>query len=212
MTRCLTSRRPKLRSPDSFRQRHATEDRRSLGGRRPVVSTTLGAEGLPARHGENILLADDPAAFADAVSSLLESCTERERIGRNGREQYENDLTWNAAWRFFCARLRPPFGPQRVEPHHAHSYPPIVPGHEIVGRVTKVGSAVTKYKPGDLAAVGCLVDSDRTCPRCKVGLENFCPNLTLTFNSPDKHLGGVTYGGYSDSIVVDETFRSAGPR
>src|SRR6266536_4393065 len=83
---------------------------------------------------------------------------------------------------------------------------PIVPGHEIVGRVTEVGSAVTKYKPGDLAAVGCLVDSDRTCPRCKAGLENFCPNLTLTFNFPDKHLGGVTYGGYSDSIVVDEHF------
>jgi alcohol dehydrogenase (NADP+) len=83
---------------------------------------------------------------------------------------------------------------------------PIVPGHEIVGRVTKVGSSVTKYKPGDLAAVGCLVDSDRTCPRCKAGLENFCPNLTLTFNSPDKHLRGVTYGGYSDSIVVDERF------
>ena len=83
---------------------------------------------------------------------------------------------------------------------------PIVPGHEIVGRVTKVGSAVTKYKPGDLAAVGCLVDSDRTCPNCQAGLEQFCPNMTLTFNSPDKHLGGVTYGGYSDSIVVDERF------
>ena len=83
---------------------------------------------------------------------------------------------------------------------------PIVPGHEIVGRVTKVGSAVTKYKPGDLAAVGCMVDSDRTCPNCKRDLEQFCPNMTLTFNSPDKHLGGVTYGGYSDSIVVDEHF------
>jgi alcohol dehydrogenase (NADP+) len=83
---------------------------------------------------------------------------------------------------------------------------PIVPGHEIVGRVTKVGSAVTKYKPGDLAAVGCLVDSDRACPNCVAGLEQFCPNLTLTFNSPDKHLGGVTYGGYSDSIVVNERF------
>jgi alcohol dehydrogenase (NADP+) len=81
---------------------------------------------------------------------------------------------------------------------------PIVPGHEIVGRVTKVGPAVTKHKVGDLAAVGCLVDSDGTCPRCQAGLENFCPNLTLTFNSPDRHLGGVTYGGYSDSIVVDE--------
>lgn len=83
---------------------------------------------------------------------------------------------------------------------------PIVPGHEIVGRVTKVGSAVTRYKPGDLAAVGCLVDSDGTCPECKAGFEQFCPNQTLTFNSPDKHLGGVTYGGYSESIVVDEHF------
>src|SRR6201984_2259674 len=83
---------------------------------------------------------------------------------------------------------------------------PIVPGHEIVGRVTKVGSTVTKYKPGDLAAVGCMVDSDRTCPKCKAGLEQFCPNMVLTFNSPDKHLGGVTYGGYSESIVVNEHF------
>src|SRR5574341_20913 len=83
---------------------------------------------------------------------------------------------------------------------------PIVPGHEIVGRVTKVGSAVTKFKPGDLAAVGCMVDSDRTCPECQAGLEQFCPSMVLTYNSPDKHLGGVTYGGYSDSIVVDERF------
>jgi uncharacterized zinc-type alcohol dehydrogenase-like protein len=83
---------------------------------------------------------------------------------------------------------------------------PCVPGHEIVGRVTKVGSAVTKFKPGDLAGVGCLVDSDHTCPNCRDGLEQLCPNQTLTFNSPDKHLGGVTYGGYSESIVVDEHF------
>ena len=83
---------------------------------------------------------------------------------------------------------------------------PIVPGHEIVGRVTKVGSAVTKYKPGDVVAVGCMVDSDRTCPQCKADHEQFCPNMVLTFNSPDKHLGGVTYGGYSESIVVDEHF------
>ena len=83
---------------------------------------------------------------------------------------------------------------------------PCVPGHEIVGRVTRVGSAVTKYKPGDLVAVGCLVDSDHTCPNCREGLEQFCPNMTLTYNSPDKHLGGVTYGGYSDNIVVDEHF------
>lgn len=83
---------------------------------------------------------------------------------------------------------------------------PCVPGHEIVGRVTRVGTAVKKFKSGDLAAVGCLVDSDRTCSECQAGLEQFCPNMTLTYNSPDKHLGGVTYGGYSDSIVVDERF------
>ncbi len=83
---------------------------------------------------------------------------------------------------------------------------PCIPGHEIVGRVTQVGSAVKKFKPGDLAAVGCMVDSDGTCASCKDGLEQFCPNLTLTYNFPDKHTGGVTYGGYSDSIVVDQRF------
>ena len=83
---------------------------------------------------------------------------------------------------------------------------PCVPGHEIVGRVTRVGSSVVKFKPGDLAAVGCLVDSDRTCPECQAGLEQFCPNFTLTYNFPDKHTGSVTYGGYTDSIVVDERF------
>src|SRR3984885_9848181 len=83
---------------------------------------------------------------------------------------------------------------------------PCVPGHEIVGRVTKVGSAVTKFKVGDIAAVGCMVDSDGTCPECKQGLEQFCPNVTLTYNFPDKHTGGVTYGGYSDSIVVEGRF------
>jgi alcohol dehydrogenase (NADP+) len=83
---------------------------------------------------------------------------------------------------------------------------PCVPGHEIVGRVTKVGSAVSKFRPGDLAAVGCMVDSDGTCPDCKAGCEQFCPNATYTYNLPDKHLGGVTYGGYSESIVVDQRF------
>jgi alcohol dehydrogenase (NADP+) len=83
---------------------------------------------------------------------------------------------------------------------------PLVPGHEIVGRVTKVGSAVKKLKPGDLAAVGCMVDSDGTCPECRAGCEHFCPNMILTYNFPDKHLGGVTYGGYSESIVVDQRF------
>lgn len=88
---------------------------------------------------------------------------------------------------------------------------PCVPGHEIVGRVTGVGASVTKFKIGDLAAVGCLVDSDGTCSECQAGLEQFCPNGTLTYNSPDKRIGGVTYGGYSDSIVVDERFVLAVP-
>jgi alcohol dehydrogenase (NADP+) len=83
---------------------------------------------------------------------------------------------------------------------------PCVPGHEIVGRVTKFGGAVSKFKRGDLAAVGCMVDSDGSCAECKAGLEQFCPNVIYTYNLPDKHLGGVTYGGYSESIVVDERF------
>ena len=83
---------------------------------------------------------------------------------------------------------------------------PIVPGHEIIGRITNVGSAVTTHKVGDIGAVGCLVDSDGTCTHCRAGNENFCPNQVLTYGVPDKHLGGVTYGGYSDSIVVDQRF------
>jgi uncharacterized zinc-type alcohol dehydrogenase-like protein len=84
---------------------------------------------------------------------------------------------------------------------------PAVPGHEIVGRVTAVGSQVKRFKAGDLAAVGCLVDSDRTCPNCQAGLEQYCDGgFVGTYNSPDKHLGGMTYGGYSKSIVVDQHF------
>ena len=84
---------------------------------------------------------------------------------------------------------------------------PCVPGHEIVGRVTKTGSAVKKFKEGDLAAVGCMVDSDRVCPNCRAGNEQFCDSMpTFTYNAEDKYLGRVTYGGYSDSIVVDEAF------
>ncbi len=84
---------------------------------------------------------------------------------------------------------------------------PCVPGHEIVGRVTKVGRDVTKFKAGDHAAVGCMVDSCRTCPSCTRGLEQYCTHFpTFTYNGPDKHSGGVTYGGYSESVVVDEAF------
>jgi uncharacterized zinc-type alcohol dehydrogenase-like protein len=84
---------------------------------------------------------------------------------------------------------------------------PCVPGHEIVGRVVKVGHAVKKFKEGDIVAVGCMVDSCRICASCKAGEEQYCENgMTLTYNAEDKFLGGVTYGGYSDSIVVDEAY------
>jgi alcohol dehydrogenase (NADP+) len=106
----------------------------------------------------------------------------------------------------FCGICHSDFHQVRSEWSAMPTVYPIVPGHEIVGRVTKVGSAVTKFRPGDIAAVGCLVDSDGNCPECQAGLEQFCPNMTLTYNSPDVHLGGVTYGGYSDSIVVKEHF------
>ena len=90
---------------------------------------------------------------------------------------------------------------------------PCVPGHEIVGRVAKTGNAVKRFKPGDLAAVGCMVDSDRTCAACKSGEEQFCASQPIfTYNAPDKHLGGMTYGGYSQSVVVDEDFVLHVPR
>ncbi len=83
---------------------------------------------------------------------------------------------------------------------------PCVPGHEIIGRVVKVGKEVNKFKKGDTVGVGCMVDSCLTCANCKEDLEQFCADTTWTFNSPDKHLGGMTLGGYSDSIVVDKAF------
>ena len=84
---------------------------------------------------------------------------------------------------------------------------PCVPGHEIVGRVVKAGSAVKKFKEGDLAGIGCMVGSCGQCSSCKAGEEQYCVNFaTFTYNAPDKISGGVTYGGYSDTIVADESF------
>jgi len=83
---------------------------------------------------------------------------------------------------------------------------PVVPGHEIVGRVTQVGSDVSKYKEGDLVAVGCLVDSCRSCSNCKADLEQYCPEWVGTYGGFDKHLQTNTHGGYSETIVVDEAF------
>jgi uncharacterized zinc-type alcohol dehydrogenase-like protein len=84
---------------------------------------------------------------------------------------------------------------------------PVVPGHEIVGRVATVGEHVKNFKAGMLVGVGCMVDSCQSCGSCDEGLEQYCEKgFTGTYNSPDKHTGGVTYGGYSSNIVVDEKF------
>ena len=83
---------------------------------------------------------------------------------------------------------------------------PVVPGHEIVGRVTEVGVGVSKYKEGDLVAVGCLVDSCRTCTNCQADLEQYCPEWVGTYGGYDKHLETNTHGGYSETIVVDQAF------
>ena len=89
---------------------------------------------------------------------------------------------------------------------HSTVYP-CVPGHEIVGKIVSVGDHVTKFRVGDLAAVGCMVDSCRECDYCRDGLEQYCEaGNTGTYNSPDKFLGTRTYGGYSESVVVDEAF------
>ncbi len=88
----------------------------------------------------------------------------------------------------------------------ATSYPS-VPGHEIVGRIAKIGDRVTRFKVGDLVGVGCMVDSCRECASCKEGVEQYCENgMTGTYDSPDVHLGTHTMGGYSERIVVDEDF------
>jgi alcohol dehydrogenase (NADP+) len=83
---------------------------------------------------------------------------------------------------------------------------PMVPGHEIVGKVSRVGDKVTKFKQGDLVGVGCIADADGTCDECKADHEECCPNLSYVFNSPDRHTGGTTYGGFSQSIVVEDRF------
>lgn len=83
---------------------------------------------------------------------------------------------------------------------------PCVPGHEILGRVVAVGRNVKKFKEDDLAAVGCMVDSCRDCHSCHENLEQFCEDVVFTYNSPDEHTGGVTFGGYSTNIVVNQDF------
>jgi uncharacterized zinc-type alcohol dehydrogenase-like protein len=104
----------------------------------------------------------------------------------------------------FCGVCHSDLHTVRNEWHNA-TYP-VVPGHEIVGRVLSVGSDVKGFKAGDLAGVGCMVDSCRVCADCADDLEQYCDQNTFTYNSPDKHTGKMTYGGYSNHIVVDEHF------
>jgi uncharacterized zinc-type alcohol dehydrogenase-like protein len=87
-----------------------------------------------------------------------------------------------------------------------HSLYPMVPGHEIIGRVSKVGAQVNKFKLGDLVGVGCMVDSCQHCEACEEGLEQYCDGMVGTYNAKDKKHGGLTFGGYSERITVDEKF------
>lgn len=105
----------------------------------------------------------------------------------------------------FCGVCHSDLHQARNEWHN--SVYPVVPGHEIVGRVTAVGTEVTHYKVGDLVGVGCLVDSCRTCANCEEGLEQYCENgFVGTYNGTDRVSGENTLGGYSTEIVVDEAF------
>ena len=138
-------------------------------------------------------------AFAASSPTSLLASTSIPRREPTGRD-VEIDI-------LFCGVCHSDLHQARNEWSAVPTTYPCVPGHEIVGRVTKIGSAVTKHRVGDIVGVGCLVDSDQKCPSCTANLEQFCPHATFTYNSPDKHgTAPVTYGGYSTSIVVDEHF------
>jgi uncharacterized zinc-type alcohol dehydrogenase-like protein len=123
-------------------------------------------------------------------------------LGINRREPGPLDVEIDI---LFCGVCHSDLHQARNEWHN--TVYPCVPGHEIVGRVKRVGNRVTKFKPGDLAAVGCMVDSCGTCSNCKAGFEQYCLAFpTFTYNSEDKHLGGHTFGGYSTDVVVTESF------
>ena len=135
-------------------------------------------------------------AAADPTAALAGTTIPR-------RDVTDNDVQIDI---LFCGICHSDLHQARDEWHEAiPTVYPCVPGHEIIGRVTKVGPGVTKFKAGDLVGVGCMVGSDHACPSCTGGFEQFCPNATFTYNSPDQHgTAPVTYGGYSDSIVVEE--------
>src|SRR6185295_4283863 len=123
----------------------------------------------------------------------------------NRREPGANDVEFDIA---YCGVCHSDLHTARNEWEAWPTVYPCVPGHEIVGRVTKVGPQVKGFKPGDLAAVGCMVDACKDCRNCNAGLEQYCERgMVLTYNSPDAHAPGkMTYGGYSKNITVHERF------
>ncbi|MCB9030249.1 MAG: NAD(P)-dependent alcohol dehydrogenase [Deltaproteobacteria bacterium] len=140
-------------------------------------------------------------AFAapSATDALAAANIERREVGPN---DIEIDIE-------YCGVCHSDLHTARNEWDVVPTVYPCVPGHEIVGRVSKVGNKVTNFREGDLAAVGCLVGSCRECASCKDGLEQYCDNNAgvFTYNSPDPHgTAPVTYGGYSERIVVDQHF------
>jgi len=113
-----------------------------------------------------------------------------------------------------CSLAESALSPFQTEPTHRDEFQPIVPtrypyvsGHEIIGRVSLVGSEVTRHKPGDVVGIGCMVETDGTCRHCRAGNEQFCPNITITIGWSDRHgTAPQTYGGHSQSIVVHEHY------
>ncbi len=150
----------------------------------------------PASQGARSTTATTRAYAAQSATSALSP------FSLTRRDPLPNDVAIDI---LFCGVCHSDLHQVRDEWHNTVF--PCVPGHEIVGRVVKTGSKVKKFKEGDLAAVGCMVGSCGACASCKRGLEQYCEQFPiLTYNGKDKHSGGLTYGGYAESIVVDEAF------
>ncbi len=120
----------------------------------------------------------------------------------NRRELLPHDVEMNILYCGICHSDL-----HQINNDFGHAMYPLVPGHEIVGKVTKVGEHVKMFKVGDLAGIGCIIDSCGKCENCEEDLEQFCnEGVTFSFNSPDKILGGATYGGFSETYVANEKY------
>jgi uncharacterized zinc-type alcohol dehydrogenase-like protein len=168
-------------------------DRRSYGRRKEIIIRMSAiTQSLPVTTGTK-------TARSWAAQSAT---TPLAPFGIHRREPLAGDVVIDI---LYCGVCHSDLHQVRNEWHN--SLYPVVPGHEIVGRVVKTGAEVTRFRVGDLAAVGCMVDSCRICTNCLRGEEQYCERFpTLTYNGADNFLGGPTFGGYSESIVVDEAF------